>query len=418
MSDSYLINLIHFHICLSNLYDKGSGKILAFHFSSAPTSNGMTPRIFITIALLVHGLIHLMGFLKAWGFPIAKNFNIRALITLSSNELKTIGLLWLLCCIGLVTSCIIFLLQKDWWWMVGAVSLLLSQSLVVLYWHDAKYGTLVNVIILLAVLISYHQQRFNARIRSETKTLLASQINTSGTTVSPESIEHLPAPVQKWLIKSGVIGMVKANIVHLKQKGTMRQKPEGKWLPMEAEQYITANLPGFIWNGTMGNSFITINGRDKYINGKGNMLIKVMSTIPIGNSSGEEIDQGAMMRFLAEVAWVPSAALNDYIHWTYINDTIARATMTNGNRTVSGTFYFDYEGDIVGFEGKRYGNFNGHFSLETWFVRILEHKEFNGIRIGNKCEVTWKLKQGDFTWLQLEVTDISYNNTDFIKPKV
>ena len=291
MSDSYLINLIHFHICLSNLYDKGSGKILAFHFSSAPTSNGMTPRIFITIALLVHGLIHLMGFLKAWGFPIAKNFNIRALITLSSNELKTIGLLWLLCCIGLVTSCIIFLLQKDWWWMVGAVSLLLSQSLVVLYWHDAKYGTLVNVIILLAVLISYHQQRFNARIRSETKTLLASQINTSGTTVSPESIEHLPAPVQKWLIKSGVIGMVKANIVHLKQKGTMRQKPEGKWLPMEAEQYITAHLPGFIWNGTMGNSFITINGRDKFIDGKGNMLIKVMSTIPIGNSSGEEIDR-------------------------------------------------------------------------------------------------------------------------------
>ena len=29
--------------------------------------NGMTPRIVISIVLLVHGLIHLMGFLKAWG---------------------------------------------------------------------------------------------------------------------------------------------------------------------------------------------------------------------------------------------------------------------------------------------------------------------------------------------------------------
>ena len=132
-------------------------------------NNGMTPRIVISIVLLVHGLIHLMGFLKAWGFPIAKNFNVRALITLSGNESKTIGLLWLLCCIGLVASCIIFLLEKDWWWMVGAISLLLSQSLIILYWHDAKYGTLINVIILLAVLISYHQQRFNALIRSETK---------------------------------------------------------------------------------------------------------------------------------------------------------------------------------------------------------------------------------------------------------
>ena len=129
-----------------------------------------------------------------------------------------------LCCIGLVASCIIFLLQKDWWWTVGAISLLLSQSLIILYWYDAKYGTLINVIILLAVLISYHQQRFNARIRSETETLLASQINTSGTIVSPESLERLPTVVQKWLIKSGVIGTEKAHIVHLKQKGMMRSE--------------------------------------------------------------------------------------------------------------------------------------------------------------------------------------------------
>ena len=127
----------------------------------------MAPRIVIAIALLVHGLIHLMGFLKEWGFPVAKNINVKTLITLSANESKTIGLLWLLCCIGLVASCIIFLLEQDWWLIVGAISLVLSQSLIILYWHDAKYGTLINLIILLAVLISYHQQKFNALIRKE-----------------------------------------------------------------------------------------------------------------------------------------------------------------------------------------------------------------------------------------------------------
>ena len=378
----------------------------------------MTSRIVIAIALVVHGLIHLMGFLKAWGFPIAKSFNARALVTLSGNESKMIGLLWFLCFIGLIASCLAFLLEKDWWWMVGAISLVVSQSLIILYWHDAKYGTLINVIVLLAVLISYHQQRFNALIKKETSALLALQINTRTTTVSPKSIERLPAVVQKWLIKSGVIGREVVRTVHLKQKGLMRQKPDGKWLPMEAEQYITAKLPGFIWNGTMGNSFIKINGRDKYMNGKGNMLIKVMSTIPIGNSSGEEMDQGAMLRFLAEIIWLPSAALNDYITWGAVNDSTAHATMINANQKVSGLFYFDQNGDVVGFEGKRYGNFQGHFSLETWYVRILEHKEFNGVRIGNKCEVTWKLRPGDFTWLQLEVTDIRYDNTDFPKQKV
>jgi hypothetical protein len=59
------------------------------------------------------------------------------------------------------------------------------------------------------------------------------------------------------------------------------------------------------------------------------MLISVMSTVPIANSSGEEIDQGAMMRFLAEIIWLPSGALNNYIQWEYVNDTTAHATMTN-----------------------------------------------------------------------------------------
>ena len=179
----------------------------------------MTPRIVISIALLVHGLIHLMGFLKAWGIPIAKNFKVTSLIVLSANGLKTIGLLWLLCFVGLIASCIIFLLEKDWWWMVGAISLLLSQSMITLYWHDAKYGTVINVIILLPVLISYHQQRFSALITKETNTLLASQISTRATTVSPESIERLPYVVQRWLIRSGVIGTEKSTHRSFKTKG-------------------------------------------------------------------------------------------------------------------------------------------------------------------------------------------------------
>lgn len=154
----------------------------------------------------------------------------------------------------------------------------------------------------------------------------------------------------------------------------MRQKPEGKWLPLEADQFITANLPGFIWNGTIGSSFITINGRDKYMEGKGNMLIKVMSTIPIVDSSGEEMNQGAMMRFLAEITWLPSAALSHYIQWTPVNETTAQATMTNGNRRVSGLFYFDEEGDIVGFEGKRYGNFEDTF---RWKPGVFEYWNTN-----------------------------------------
>jgi hypothetical protein len=35
---------------------------------------------------------------------------------------------------------------------------------------------------------------------------------------------------------------------------------------------------------------------------------------------------------------------------------------------------------------------------------------FNGIRAGSKSEVTWKLKDGHFLWLKLEILDISFVN--------
>jgi len=87
----------------------------------------------------------------------------------------------------------------------------------------------------------------------------------------------------------------------------------------------------------------------------------------------------------------------------------ARATLHDGDLTASGIFSFNIEGDVIGFEAKRYGDFDGKYSLETWSVRNTGYKEFNDIRIPNKSEVTWKLDTGDFTWLEVEVTHINYN---------
>jgi hypothetical protein len=35
-------------------------------------------------------------------------------------------------------------------------------------------------------------------------------------------------------------------------------------------------------------------------------------------------------------------------------------------------------------------------------------KEFEGIRVPYKFNVTWKLDTGDFNWLKLEIADIRY----------
>jgi hypothetical protein len=43
-------------------------------------------------------------------------------------------------------------------------------------------------------------------------------------------------------------------------------------------------------------------------------------------------------------------------------------------------------------------------------INITDYKTFDGIKVPSKMTSTWKLEEGDWTWLKLEVTDIKYNN--------
>jgi hypothetical protein len=317
---------------------------------------------------------------------------------------------WWLSCLGLLLLTLLLLVKHSRPWMIAAaVFLLFSQVTIFIYWDKAAQATLVNLILIMALTVSYHKRKFNMMVEAEIDTLVEG-ITNNKIIVTKQSLQYLPQIVQKWLIRSNVIGKPMAHSVYLKQKGMMRLKPDGNWLSMRAEQFINAQTPGFIWNAVIDSGFlIPIHGRDKYFHGHGNMLIKAMYSLPIADSTGDEIDQGVLMRFLAEIVWFPTAGLCDYIRWEYVSETSARAIINYGSTTASGIFNFATDGDIKGFEGMRYRDSDNHYSLEKWSIAIKEYKEFNGLRIGHKSEVTWKLASGDFMWLAVELTDIEFN---------
>ena len=154
---------------------------------------------------------------------------------------------------------------------------------------------------------------------------------------------------------------------------------------------------------------ISIRARDKYMNGQGEMKIKILSLVPIVNSTGSEVDQGTLQRWLAEICWFPSAALSSYITWQPMNEHSAMATMTYKGVSGSVIFYFDAKGDILKCMADRFMSSGNQMSLEKWEVKNTGYAVFHGIRIPAKSEVTWKLENGDFTWAKVEVTEIEYD---------
>jgi len=205
------------------------------------------------------------------------------------------------------------------------------------------------------------------------------------------------------------IGKEKINTVRLQQKAELRLNEDQSWMPVEAEQYFTTNNPGFIWKASIKPfPLLHISGRDKYYKGKGGMLIKVLSLITVANSKGKEIDQGTLLRYLAEIVWFPTAAINDYIQWEELNSSSARATMSYGGITASGIFNFNKKGEVINFVAERYMEKDDQYELETWSPVMSGYQEINGIMIPTRGEVIWKLETGDFKWFKFTITDIDY----------
>lgn len=360
-------------------------------------------RIALSIVMLIHGLIHLMGFAKA--------FKLAELSQLQQEISRPVGLLWLIAALLFLVAIPPFLLRKDWWWMIAAMALILSQIVVVVSWSDAKFGTVANLILLVPVVAGFGMWNFGRMVEKELGEFLPSSYSEKRI-VTQEMISSLPPVVQTWLHRSHVLGNEITTTAHLTQRGEMRTTNDGKWMPVGAEQWFTTERPGFLWSANVSAApGVSMPGRDLYQNGRGHMLIKVFGLVAVADARGSDVDQGAMLRYLAEMCWFPSAALREYVQWKQLDSASAEATMSFGGVTASGIFRFNAEGDISGFEAKRYYFREGGSTLEDWSVRIEPdgYREFEGVRVGARCSVSWKLKDGEFTWFRLELTSLKFN---------
>ena len=101
--------------------------------------------IALAVLMFLHGLIHLMGFVKA--------FKLVDLKDIKQDISRPMGLLWLATLLLFAAAGIALLLGQTWWWPVTITSIVVSQIVVALHWKEAKWGTIANVLILAGLIL-------------------------------------------------------------------------------------------------------------------------------------------------------------------------------------------------------------------------------------------------------------------------
>jgi hypothetical protein len=256
----------------------------------------------------------------------------------------------------------------------------------------------------------YGKRTFHRLVQSDVETLLARSREGQELLITEAMLEGLPEPVQRYLRYTGIVGKPVIRTVHLTQRGTMRPSVAGGWIPLEAEQFYTVQPPGFVWDGSLHVGPLPLaRARDRYADGRGSMLVRAGGLFPVVDATGEEMDQGSMMRYLSEMIWFPTAFLGANISFAAIDARSAQVTLTDHGRTATGTLHFDAEGRPTGFEAQRYRMVGSEYELATWWAPVNEYGELAGLQLPVRAQAVWKLPEGDLAYFDAVITELAYN---------
>lgn len=228
--------------------------------------------------------------------------------------------------------------------------------------------------------------------------------------VTAHQLDHLPAPVQRYLTHTGVVGRPWIRTVSLKYSGRFRTGADKAWMTIHADQVYRTDPPAFHWQARLGRLGLPLmQGSDTYKDGHGHMFGRLAQVFTIFDARGPEMDQGSMVRYLQEMIWFPTAFLGDNLSWRAVSDHAADVSLHDGGRTVTGRLYIDTAGRLLSFEAQRYAENKGEFSLQMWATPMTEYGHRAGLNLPTRGFAVWHLPTGDLCYADLTLGNVVYN---------
>ena len=113
----------------------------------------------VFVVVVAHGLTHLLGAAKGLGWAEVS--------ALPEPISPAMGLAWLVAAATVVTTRLLLAARHRVWWVAGTLGAVVSQSVVLTSWNDARAGTVANAL-LVAALAHALTSRGPTNVRAET----------------------------------------------------------------------------------------------------------------------------------------------------------------------------------------------------------------------------------------------------------
>jgi len=357
-------------------------------------------RIFFLIVVFIHGMIHILGFLKA--------FQLAEINQLTQNISRPMGILWLIALILFIAAAIQYISNHDLWWITALAAVILSQVLIILFWQDAKFGTIANIIILLSVIAGYGCWSFENIFNNDVAVRLDTSSKIEKNLLTEKDIEHLPAPVQKYLRYTGVINKEKVNNVKIVFDVEMREKGKD-WFKATSVQYNFFDEPTRLFYMQAKMFGMTVPGYHRYVEAKATMDIHLVGLFPIVKQSGDIMNKTETVTLFNDMClMVPATLIDKRIQWEPIDSLTTKAIFTNRGITISAILYFNEVGQLINFTSDDRTAISD-MKQYRFSTPVANYKNINGINVLTYGEAIWHYPDGEFIYGKFKLKSIEYN---------
>jgi hypothetical protein len=357
-------------------------------------------KIFLLIVLFIHGMIHILGFLKA--------FQLAEINQLIHNISKPMGILWLLALILFLAAALQLISNHYLWWTTALAAVILSQVLIIIFWQDAKFGTIANIIILFSVIAGYGFWSFENIFNSDLAVRLETSSKIEKNLLTPKDIEHLPLPVQKYLRYARVINREKTYNVRIVFDVEMREKGKD-WIKATSVQYNFFDEPTRLFFMKAKMFGMTVPGYHRYVEAKATMDIRLFGLFPIVKQSGDIMNKTETVTLFNDMClMVPASLIDKRIQWEPIDRLTTKAVFTNKGISISATLYFNEAGQLINFTSDDRTAISD-MKQYRFSTPITDYKNISGINVPTYGKAIWHYPDGEFVYGKFNLKSIEYN---------
>jgi energy-coupling factor transporter transmembrane protein EcfT len=340
-----------------------------------------------------------MGFVKA--------FRLFSIPQFTNDISKPLGLLWLLTALLFFITALFLYFKSNVWFMLAFIAVFLSQVLLIIYWQEAKYGALLNILILLIAIVGFATWNFKNKFENDVIHTLESTTY-SNDIITEKDLVSLPVNIQKYLRYVGVVGTPKISTMKLTFQGEMRE--QGKdWFSFTSNQYNFFKNPTRLYFLNANFKGFPTQGYHIYKQDISSMKIKLLSIFTVVYEDRPALFPTETVTYFNELClFAPGALIDKKIEWEEIDSTSVKAIFRNNSAQISATLYFNEIGQLVNFISEdRYAI--ADMKKYTFSTPVKDYKKFNGLKLPSYGEAIWHYPEGDFMYGKFYLKTVQYN---------